>query len=117
VDRELTALERQVLEAMLTVSFKGADELRGQICQARVTYECPCGCPTIGLTVRASGATPAPVPNGDVLQASVTHRADGLVLFVQNGFLGTLEYWTTADAPPTEFPEAHLISPRLTRAL
>ncbi len=101
MSRPLTPAEREVLTVLLAGDFAGATELRAQAETARVTGRCGCGCPTVDLEVDAT----LPV-------AEVTERAavevdapdGGLIVFVDDGRLSGLEYWTTGDEPPVAFP-------------
>ena len=101
MSRPLTPAEREVLDVLLDGDFAGAAELRAQAETARVTRRCGCGCPTVDLEVDAT--LPA---------AEVTGRAaveidvpeGGLIVFVDDGRLSGLEYWTISDETPTAFP-------------
>ena len=99
--RPLTPRERSVLDLVLTADFPGAAELRVQVRTARVTGRCACGCPTIDLAVDDA----APVAGIDSRVAVEVDVADGgLIVFVDEGRLSGLEYWSAADEPPAEFP-------------
>jgi hypothetical protein len=110
VNRPLTSTERAVLDVLLAVDFPGAAELRAQAPTARVTGRCECGCPTVDLSV--DQATPVANVEGRVpIEADVLEgQAGGLVLFVDEGRLSCLEYWTV-DGTPTEFPSPQQIRP------
>ncbi|MEV4057415.1 hypothetical protein AB0J55_39955 [Amycolatopsis sp. NPDC049688] len=100
--RPLTATERTTLDTLLAKDFPGAAELRAQAATARVTGRCGCGCPSINLQVDRT------LPVAAVADDPVAIEADapggGLIVFVDDGRLSCLEYWTTADEPPAEFP-------------
>ncbi|WP_103337067.1 hypothetical protein [Amycolatopsis sp. CA-126428] len=99
--RPLTPNERATLNTLLAADFPGAAELRAQAATARVTGRCGCGCPTIDLAV--DGATPrSPKKESVAVEADVPDG--GLIVFVGEGRLSCLEYWTTADETPAEFP-------------
>jgi hypothetical protein len=97
--RSLTERERVVMQAMLTVSFPGVEELRAQLPALLVSGRCRCGCPTIDFSqpVELSGLR-------HVVNATVRGTNDGLVLFTSEGFLCSLEYAGTSDEHPDEFP-------------
>ncbi|MBE1501054.1 hypothetical protein H4696_008154 [Amycolatopsis lexingtonensis] len=99
--RPLTRNERETLEVLLAGDFPGAAELREQATTAKVTGRCGCGCPTIELVV--DDATPAAeITDRVAVEADVP--GGGLIVFVDEGRLSGLEYWTTRDEPPTSFP-------------
>jgi hypothetical protein len=111
VNRVLTPVERAALTALLAVDFPGAVELRAQAATARVTGRCACGCPTIDLVV--DEATPvAAVEDRMPVEADVPDG--GLIVFVDEGRLAALEYWTVSDETPVEFPPPEQI--RVTQA-
>jgi hypothetical protein len=100
--RPLTPNERTTLDTLLAADFPGAAELRAQAATARVTGRCGCGCPSINLVVDGT------LPVAEVADDPVAFEADGpdggLIVFVDDGRLSCLEYWTTADETPAEFP-------------
>lgn len=99
--RPLTPRERAVLDLLLGTDFPGAAALRAQARTAEVTGRCPCGCPTIDLAVDAT-VTVADV--GSRVAVDVDVVDGGLILFVDEGRLSGLEYWSVADETPVEFP-------------
>lgn len=101
--RPLTPSERTTLDTLLAADFPGAAELRAQALTARVTGRCGCGCPTIDLEV-AEGVPPAPIKTSVAVEADVP--GGGLIVFVDDGRLSCLEYWTVEDEPPAGFPPA-----------
>jgi hypothetical protein len=106
--RPLTASERGALDALLAVDFPGVAELRIQARTVRATEGCACGCPTVNLEVD-SEAPRAAVTSGVPVEANVVDEGAGLILFVADGRLSLLEYWTTEDETPTEFPTSDRI--------
>jgi hypothetical protein len=108
VSHPLTPAERTTLETLLAADFPGAAELRAQAATARVTGRCGCGCPTIDLEVAASAPTAA-VAGRVAVEADVPDG--GLIVFVDEGRLSGLEYWTTADETPSAFPPPESIGP------
>ena len=102
--RPLTPDERTTLDTLLAGDFPGAAELRAQAATARVTGRCGCGCPSINLAVDRT------LPVAAVADDPVAVEADapdgGLIVFVEDGRLSCLEYWTTAGESPAGFPPA-----------
>jgi len=111
VERALTAVEAAALTAVLAADFPGAAELRRQAATARVVGRCGCGCATIDLAVD-DGTPRAEVLDRVPVEAAVP--AGGLLLFVDEGRLSCLEYWSTSGEPPAEFPPPALIRPEPT---
>lgn len=98
----LTPRERAVLDLLLGTDFPGAAALRAQARTAEVTGRCPCGCPTIDLAV---DETVAEVESRVAVDVDVADG--GLILFVDEGRLSGLEYWSVADETPVEFLPPH----------
>ena len=109
--RPLSETERQVLGAMLALDFPGAPELRAQVTSTVVSRHCDCGCPSVDLLVE-----------GDVPLAAVTSRVPvnaevdgvvggGLIVFVDDGRLSGLEFYSAEDSTPAEFPDLDRIRP------
>jgi hypothetical protein len=101
VSRPLTPAEREVLTFLLAGDFAGAAQLRAQAETARVTGRCGCGCPTVDLEVDAT-LPAAEVTGRAAVEADVP--AGGLIVFVDDGRLSGLEYWTISDETPVAFP-------------
>ncbi|NUS44617.1 MAG: hypothetical protein HOQ24_13130 [Mycobacteriaceae bacterium] len=101
MDRPLTEVERNVLSAMLDRPFPGAPQLRAQLATARVVGQCHCGCPTVDLAVDVTLPT-AVVDSRIPVEAAVPDG--GLILFVEEGRLSSLEYYHLAEDPPPYFP-------------
>lgn len=95
----MTPAEREVLDFLLDGGFHGAAALRAQAKTARVTGRCGCGCPTIDLEVDVS----LPVAHLDE-PVEADAPGGGLIVFADGGRLSCLEYWTTGDDVPAEFP-------------
>ncbi len=106
--RPLTANERTTLDTLLAADFPGAVELRAQAATARVTGPCGCGCPSVNLEVDRT------LPVAEVADDPVAVEADapggGLIVFVDEGRLSCLEYWTVEDEPPAAFPPPERIA-------
>ena len=102
VTRELTEVERDVLDAMLSLEFDGVAELREQAQTAQAWRSCECGCGSIGLTVDPT-APRSSVESGVVpVDAAFNDGcgdAGGLILFVRDGRLYELEVWCVGDDP------------------
>ncbi|MBE8517484.1 hypothetical protein ILP97_08200 [Amycolatopsis sp. H6(2020)] len=99
--RPLTPNERTALDTRLAADFSGAAELRAQAATARVIGRCGCRCPTIDLVVDES-APRATVESRVPIEADVPDG--GLIVFIDEGRWSCLEYWSTADETPAEFP-------------
>jgi hypothetical protein len=109
--RPLSETERQVLGAMLALDFPGAPELRAQVPSTVVSGQCKCGCPSVDLVVE-----------GDLPLAAVTSRTPveaevdgviggGLIVFVDDGRLSGLEFYSAEDSTPSQFPDLDRIRP------
>jgi hypothetical protein len=109
--RPLSETERQALVAMLALDFPGASELRAKVPSTVVSGHCNCGCPSVDLVVE-----------GDVPLAAVTSRVPvnaevagvvggGLIVFVDDGRLSGLEFYSAEDSTPSEFPDLDRIQP------
>lgn len=109
--RPLSATERQILGAMLALDFPGAPELRAQVPSTVVSRRCNCGCPSVDLVVE-----------GDVPLAAVTSRVPvnaevdgvlggGLIIFVDDGRLSGLEFYSVEDSTPSELPDLDRVRP------
>ena len=106
----LTADERALLEALLSHDFPGVMELREQAQHVLAKRGCRCGCGTIdfasdGSPVPRSGAVnPAPVEG--VVMDRDGEEVGGLILFVGDGLLASLEIYSYAPGhlplPPLE---------------
>src|SRR6266700_2531642 len=98
MNRSLTVPERAILDFLLTSEFQGRGALRAQADHARVTGRCPCGCATVVLTVNRTAAPPAQVSERMVADAMSTDDEYGLLLFVDAGYLSSVEiYANVAD--------------------
>ena len=106
VSRPLTRNERETLEVLLAGDFPGAAELREQAATAKVSGRCGCGCPTVDLEVDADAPT-FEVAERVAVEADVP--GGGLIVFVDEGRLSALEYWTVEDETPAAFPAPDVI--------
>jgi hypothetical protein len=102
--RPLTELERAILDFLLTAEFPGRGELRAQADHVRVTGRCRCGCATVDLTVDRAAAPLAQVGERMVADSMSRDEEYGLLLFVDDGYLSSVEIYGNAAEPPSEFP-------------
>jgi hypothetical protein len=98
--RPLTAREREVLDALLSVDFEGVEELRGEAGQAVVVGGCGCGCPSVDF-YNEPGA-------GMRIRVNATAgQGEGLFLYTVADRLGGIEWvGASGEADPQEFPPA-----------
>lgn len=101
--------ERALLDGFLAHEFMGVDELREQAKHVTAKRGCECGCGTIefvpdgAIVPRSTAANPVPVDgmvhdtNGDEI--------GGLILFVRDGMLLSLEIYSHDDPLPLPRPE------------
>lgn len=104
--RPLTDSERSTLDFLLSADFEGVAELRQQAEGVVAVARCPCGCATVNLEVpddlpRASVRSPFPVAAYSKDQG-VT--GTGLILFVDDGALSSLEIYGYGPETPDIFP-------------
>ena len=104
MNRPLTSPERAILDFLLTAEFQGRAALRAQADHARVTGRCSCGCATVDLTVDRTAAPPAQVSKSMVAEAMSSDGEYGLLLFVDDGYLSSVEIYGNVAEPPPEFP-------------
>lgn len=108
MSRNLTANERALLEWLLDdPQIPDADALRAQIPVTTVTAGTP-NLPSY-LHLSLTGASPAECPDGPAGRGAVVENAageptGGLILWVQHGYLASVEHWWVTDAMPEEFP-------------
>lgn len=112
-ERHLSAEEQAVILALLAQDFPGAEELRAQVSSAVIAGRCGCGCAT--LDFRSGMGPPAlacPVQDGVLISAFTRARGDGVLLFVEDGYLSCLEVYATEDEPaPLPHPEDLIVDP------
>ena len=114
--RPVSPREAATLRFMLSPDDPRLGPLREQAEIAVVSGRCPCGCATIDFTVDHERARPAPGMHSAVVDAH-TPRFDArqgpheLILFLDHGWLSSLEvvYYTTD--PPVEFPPIDQFEP------
>jgi hypothetical protein len=103
----LTDEERALIDGFLQHDFAGVPELREQASHMTARRGCECGCGTIELVPdgtsvpRSQAANPVPIdatvcdPNGA--------EVGGLILFVRDGMMQSLEIYSHTD--PLPFPD------------
>lgn len=107
--RDLSRVEREVLEFMLSSDFDGADLLRAQIPRCRVVAVWAPGQPSVDLAVPAT-VDPAPVPDGEIPAGSEVRDRVGrylgeVLVWVGGGYLSAIEYAWVTDEPPDRLPD------------
>ncbi len=101
VSRPLREDEKALLAFLLSADFPGCDVLRMQAESATVVGECECGCGTIGLEV-GTGLPTAGLVKPHPLEAY--GKMIDVLLFVRNGFLGSLEIVFYEDSAERPYP-------------
>ena len=111
--RPMTPAERAALEKVLSIDFVGVEQLRAQVESALVVSRCDCGCPTFDLAVAASAPKAqverSPVPSE--LRDNSLEQPGEVILFVEDGYLRSLEYVSPTGTPPAEWPDADTLDP------
>jgi hypothetical protein len=110
--RPLTNRERATLEFVLSVDDNRAEPLRIQASAAIVESMCGCGCATINLRVDRSIGTPSAF-GSPAINAFKKGLLDGvsdaepyeLLLFLDDGWLASLELVWYGDKPIPDFPD------------
>ncbi|TWV52748.1 hypothetical protein FRZ03_11115 [Streptomyces misionensis] len=114
--RPLCPLEQRVLVKLLSAEFPGAQELRNQLAQTRVTRPWGSESPSIDLDV-PSGVPAAAIEDG-IMPATGTVTDDSgerfgeLLVWVSGGRLSALEFSWYGDTAPTELPDPGLVTVR-----
>lgn len=95
--------ERALLDALLSHDFPGVNELREQAQTVKANRGCTCGCGTIDFVPdadplpRSEAASPVPVEG--VMKDADGNAVGGLILFVENGTLSSLEIFDYGTGP------------------
>ena len=114
--RPLSDREAETLRFMLSPDDPQLVPLREQAEVAVVEDMCPCGCATIDLAVDRERARPAPglhsaVVNAWTPQFDPSKGPHELILFLEHGWLSSLEVVYYTNDPPTEFPPIDRFDP------
>jgi hypothetical protein len=113
--RDLSSNERALLEWLLTdPRISDADSLRAQIPFTYVVDDVP-ELPTY-LHLAVSGVSPAAcedgvLPGGAVVESASGEATGGLMLWVKDGCLSSVEHWWVTDEMPQEFPSVDRLRP------
>jgi hypothetical protein len=108
--RPLSRAEKQVLDLMLSSDFPGAVTLRSQIPSVRVVARCDCGCATVNLEVAPQEPRATDVGNGVLpvtgyVGSDIHQTKAGIIVFVDDGYLSSLEIYSLAEPAPPEWPD------------
>lgn len=108
--RPLQPEERAALLALLNYAdFDGRDALLAQVDVARVVGFCGCGCATVDIGIDSAPATTSvalPIPNEAVVVDDDGEAIGGVLLFVKDGHLNSLEVYDYGGGPISPFPPA-----------
>jgi hypothetical protein len=113
--RSLNESERRVLNYMLSPDFPGVEVLRNQVDGIQVVSSCDCGCPTIDFRVgsnvqRWSGRySSGTIPVTGLIQAP-DGNSTGIIVFVRDGAMTSLEMYSTLRLIPSEWPASEEIA-------
>ena len=108
--RPLNDAERSMLLALLAPEYPGVSELRSQVPDAVVVGKCDCGCPTVDIKVPPSAPRSRVqtknrlAPYEGRVAPLRDEPAGDIILFVDDGYLSSLEYVPYADPSPAEWP-------------
>jgi hypothetical protein len=107
--RPLSDREAETLRFMLSPDDPRLVPLRQQADTAVVVGMCPCGCATIDFAVDRESAQPAPglhsaVVNAGTPQFDANKGPHEFILFLDHGWLSSLEVVYYSSEPPVEFP-------------
>ena len=101
VPRQLSPEELALAEFLLSVEFRGRDELRKQLNVAQVTGTCECGCGTI--LIRVNDAIEKAATTERVVIEAYGKGVD-VLMFVRDGTLSSIEIVDHGDARPLRYP-------------
>ena len=105
--REITAPETALLAAAVNGDWEGANELRSQLPGLLARPGCSCGCGSIELRPpqdRPASTAPSPAPREGIVLDTAGEVAGGLLLFLRNGLLQSLEVYSHGDPLPMPVP-------------
>lgn len=106
--RETTASEAALLAAAVDGDWEGANELRSQLPGLLARSGCSCGCGSIELRPwqdRPASRASSPVPREGIVLDATGGVVGGLLLFLRNGLLQSLEVYSYGDPLPMPVPE------------
>jgi len=106
VDRPLTEEELRLADHLLRhAAPPEALAFIPQLAHARVTGYCPCGCPTVDLSVPPEMRVQNPPPERPLADATgrVNEKLVGVMLFQENGLLSLLEGYRLEDVSDDPF--------------
>ena len=105
--RETTSSEAALLAVAVSGDWEGASELRSQLPGLLVRPGCSCGCGSIELRPRQgspASAAPSPALREGMVLGAAGEVAGGLLLFLHNGLLQSLEIYSYGDPLPVPVP-------------
>lgn len=105
----LSTDERALLDGFLSQEFLGVQELRQQAQHVSAMRGCECGCGTIEFVHDGSpvprSLAPSTVPVDATVTTSDGGEVGGLILFVRDGLLQSLEVYSHSEPLPLPVPE------------
>ncbi|MFF5035799.1 hypothetical protein [Nocardia salmonicida] len=108
--RPLTDLESEVVTKMLSGGGAGADELRAQIPHSQVVATWGAGSPSVDLVVQPGAVQGSGSADGIFANGAVTDRNGSpvgeIILWVEKGWLSSIEYAWYTDERPRTLPES-----------
>lgn len=106
--RAITASEAVLLAAAVDGDWEGAEELRSQLPGLLARSGCSCGCGSIELRPRqgrAARTASGPTPREGTVLDETGEVVGGLLLFLRNGFLQSLEVFSYGAPLPMPAPD------------
>ena len=103
---ECTILVAALSAVLNYADFDGRDALLAQVDSARVVGYCGCGCATVLLAVESAApasSSGSPIPNEATIIGADGDPLGGLLVFLEDGYLATLEVYSYDD-PISPFP-------------
>ncbi|MER5522773.1 hypothetical protein ACWC2M_16775 [Streptomyces sp. NPDC001761] len=116
--RPLSPLEQRILVKLLSAEFPGAQELRSQLPQTRVTR--PWGSESSSVDLDVPLGVPEAAIEDGIIPATGTVTDDSgelfgeLLVWVGAGRLSALEFSWYGDTAPTELPDPGLVTVTVT---
>jgi hypothetical protein len=99
------------LEVLLVGEEPAFVALRRQIPFARGVSGCLCGCPSVGMEVDRSAVPPAPSGETGTVDGWYDDRIHDVVLFIEDGYLSSVELNSVSDDVPTDWPDPAILDP------